>query len=241
MDVKAGSGAFTPAAAQARELALSLVRTARGAGLPTVALITDMGRVLGRTAGNALEVQEALALLRGEPVDAETTRLRDLTLALAAELLCLGGLHGDPASGRAAAERALAGGAAAERFARMVARLGGPADVLHDPRLPVAPVRRAVPAPRAGFVGAIDVRALGLAVVALGGGRSRPGVAVDPRVGLAAVLAPGAQVQAGDPLALVHAASVADAESAVRAVAAAMPVADAPPAVVPLLLDTVRG
>lgn len=240
MDVKAGSGAFTPTLAQARELALSLVRTARGAGLPTVALVTDMGRVLGRTAGNALEVQEALALLRGEAGDAECTRLRELTLALAAELLCLGGLHATVAGAHAAAARALSSGAAAERFARMVSCLGGPADVLRDAQLPVAPVQRAVAAPRAGVVAAIDVRALGLAVVALGGGRSRPGAAVDPRVGLAAVLAPGAGVQAGDALAIVHAASAADADAAVRAVAAAMPVGDELTAAAPWLLATVR-
>jgi thymidine phosphorylase len=244
MDVKVGRGAFLPTLAQARELATSLVRTARGAGLPTVALITDMNRVLGRTAGNALEVQEALALLRGDAdavADAELTRLRELTLALAAELLHLGGLHADTAAARAAATQALTSGAAAERFARMVAGLGGPRDVLRNPGLPRAPVQRKVPAPRAGFVGTIDVRALGWAVVALGGGRRRPGDTLDPRVGLAAVLAPGAAVQAGDALAWVHAASAADAEDALRAVTAALPVGDHPPPTDPLLLTRVGG
>ena len=244
MDVKLGSGAFLPTLTQARELATSLVNTARGAGLPTVALITDMSRVLGRTAGNALEVQEALALLRDDAsvgADAEIARLRELTLALAAELLCLGGLYADLTGAHAAAAQALASGAAAERFARMVAGLGGPRDVLRDAGLPVAPVQRAVPAPRPGWVGDIDVRALGLAVVALGGGRRRPGETVDPRVGLAAVLAPGAAVQAGQPLALVHAANTAAAEVAVRSVTAAMPVVDAPGTETPLVLDTLRG
>jgi len=244
LDVKVGSGAFTPTLARGRELATSLVRTAQGAGLPAVALLTDMNRVLGRTAGNALEVQEALALLRGDAAaatDAEIARLRELTLVLAAELLHLGGCHDSLAAARAAAEAALAGGAAAERFARMVARLGGPSDVLRDAWLPVAPVQCAVPAPRAGFVAAVDGRALGLTVVALGGGRSRPGAAIDPRVGLAALLAPGAVVQTGDALAVVHAASAADAEAAVRAVTAAMPVADERPPDAPLRLDTLRG
>jgi thymidine phosphorylase len=244
MDVKVGSGAFLPTLAQAHELAASLVRTACGAGLPTVALITDMNRVLGRTAGNALEVQEALALLRGDAdavADAELTRLRELTLVLAAELLHLGGLHVDTAAARAAATQALTSGAAAERFARMVAGLGGPGDVLRNPGLPRAPVQRTVPAPRAGFVGTIDVRALGWAVVALGGGRRRPGDTLDPRVGLAAVLAPGAAVQAGDALAWVHAASAADAEDALRAVTAALPVGDHPPPTDPLLLAHVGG
>jgi len=244
LDVKVGSGAFAPTLAQGRALAASLVRTAQGTGLPALALLTDMNRVLGRTAGNALEVREVLALLRGDAAaaaDTEIGRLRELTLALAAELLFLGGCHDSAPAARAAAEAALTGGAAADRLARMVARLGGPADVLRDPQLPAAPVQRAVPAPRAGCLGAIDVRALGLAVVALGGGRSRPGAAVDPRVGLSAVLAPGAAVRAGDPLAVVHAGSPADAELAVHAVAAAMPVADARPPQTPLLLDIVRG
>jgi len=244
MDVKVGRGAFLPTRAQAQELAASLVQTARGAGLPTVAWVTDMNRVLGRTAGNALEVQEALALLRGDTgagADDEIARLRELTLTLAAELLHLGGLFSDLAAAHAAAAQALASGAAAERFARMVAALGGPADVLRNPCLPEAPVQRAVPAPRPGFVGAVDVRALGLVVVALGGGRSHPGAAVDPRVGLAAVLAPGAAVQAGDALAWVHAASAADAEDALRAVTAAFPVVDRPAPTDPLLLDRVRG
>jgi thymidine phosphorylase len=244
LDVKVGSGAFAPTPAQGRELAGSLVRTAQGAGLPAVALLTDMSRVLGRTAGNALEVREVLALLRGEAAaaaDAEIARLRELTLVLAAELLRLGGCHDSIAAARAAAEAALVGGAAADRFARMVALLGGPADVLRDPQLPAAPVQRPVPARRAGCIGAIDVRALGLVVVGLGGGRSRPGAAVDPRVGLAGVLAPGTAVDAGDPLAVVHAATVADAEAALRAVTAAMPVADERPPQMPLLLDTLGG
>jgi thymidine phosphorylase len=242
LDVKVGSGAFAPTLAQGRELAASLVRTAQGAGLPAVALLTDMNRVLGRTAGNALEVQEALAVLRGDAAaagDTECLRLRQLTLLLAAGLLMIGGLHTDAAAAQAAAEQALESGAAAERFARMVARLGGPADVWRDARLPVAPVQRPVPAPRAGFVAAVDARALGLVVVALGGGRSRPGAAVDPRVGLSAVLAPGAGVHAGDALAVVHAASAADADAAARAVVAAMPVADERPPAALLLLDTV--
>jgi thymidine phosphorylase len=150
LDVKCGSGAFstTPAAAQA--LADSLVHTARGAGLPAVALLTDMGRVLGRTAGNALEVQESLDVLQGAGcgpgADPERARLRDLTLALAAEGLHLAGLHTSLAAAHAAAVRALDSGAAAERFARMVAAQGGPADVLRQASLPVAPVQRPVPA-----------------------------------------------------------------------------------------------
>src|SRR5918995_1413513 len=129
LDVKFGSGAFLPAREDAEELARALVEVAGGAGLPTVALLTDMDEVLGTTAGNAVEVREAIDYLTGtrEP------RLHEVTLALAASLLEQGGLAED---GRAPAQKALESGAAAERFAAMVAALGGPADFVERPELP---------------------------------------------------------------------------------------------------------
>ena len=238
LDVKVGSGAFTPTLAQARELALSLVRTAAGAGLPARALITDMNAVLGHNAGNALEVQEAIAFLKNEPGCA---RQRSITRALCAELLHLGGLSPSLEAAGDLAERALTSGAAAERFARMVALLGGPRDVLRDASLAVAPVQRAVPALRAGCVWAIDVRALGLVVVGLGGGRRRTGDAVDPRVGLAQVLAPGAAVVTGQPLAFVHAADAAAAEAAVAVVQRAFTLGDAAPEPQALIRETLSA
>ena len=219
LDVKVGSGAFMATMEQAQALAHSLVRTSCDAGLPARALITDMNAVLGHTAGNALEVAEAIAFLRGDTLD---PRQRELTLALCAELLHLGGLAASFEDALAQAERALVSGAAAERFARMVAALGGPRDVLHTPGLLPAPV--VVPvvvpmdAPQEGYVGPPDVRALGLVVVQLGGGRVRAGEAVDPRVGLSQLLPPGTRVARGDPLALVHAADAASAAAAVQAV-----------------------
>jgi thymidine phosphorylase len=241
MDVKCGRGAFCQTPEAARTLARTLVDVAGGAGLPTVALVTDMDAVLGRAAGNALEVAEALAVLRGERRDdAALARLRELCLRLAAEALVLGGLaRGATAAYRLAASR-LDGGVAAERFARLVAAQGGPADVLSSAGLPAAPVCRPVPAPRAGVVGEIDVRALGLAVVELGGGRRRPGDGVDPRVGLDAVCGPGEPVDVGQPLAWVHAADADAAAQAVRAVQAAVPVGEAPPPPRPLLREAVR-
>jgi thymidine phosphorylase len=236
LDVKTGSGALMVDRPRARELASTLVRVARGAGLKSRALITDMDQVLGTTAGNALEVREAIDFLTGR---AREPRLLEVTLALSAELLCLGGLARDIASARGRAERALAGGEAAERFARMVALQGGPADVLHRPHLPAAPVVVDAPAPRAGRVVVIDVRALGLAVVTLGGGRSRPGTDVDPRVGLDAVLPLGAEVAAGQPLARVHAADAAAAHAAVRAVQAAMRIGDEALAGSPVVAEVV--
>ncbi len=223
LDVKVGSGAFMPTLDAARTLAHSLVDVSVAAGLPARALITDMNQVLGFTAGNALEVQETLDYLRGT---AREPRLHALTLALAAQMLHLGGLARSLEAGRAQAQAALDSGAAAEGFARMVALLGGPADVFSDAGLITAPVRLDVPAPHAGVLGAADVRALGLAVVALGGGRQRPGERIDPRVGLSHLLPLGRAVQAGEPLARVHAASMDAAQQAVAAVLAAFTVAE---------------
>lgn len=240
MDVKLGSGAFCTTRAMAEALARSLVDVACGAGLPTVALITDMDQVLGRTAGNALEVAEAMAVLGDGPLDAQTTRLRSLCLTLAAELLALGGVCADVPTARARAEAALAGGAAAEHFARMVAAQGGPADVWRSAGLPVAPVQRPVPAPRDGVVVSVNGRALGLVVLGLGGGRRQPGDTIDPRVGLAGVCAPGEAVMAGQPLAWVHAADAASAEAAVHAVLQASPVSDEAPPSSPLVHAKLR-
>lgn len=238
LDVKVGSGAVMREPQRARALAGSLVEVAQGAGLPARALLTDMDQVLGRTAGNALEVREAIGFLTG--TDREP-RLLECTLALAAELLHLGGLAPDRTAARTAAARALDSGAAAERFARMVAALGGPRDALGDARLPVAPVVRPVPAPQAGFVAAQDARALGMAVVALGGGRRRGGDAVDPRVGLDAVRALGTRVAHGEPLAFVHAADEAAAAQAVVEVLAAVRIDASPPEDAPVVHGCVEG
>ncbi len=226
LDVKLGSGAFTPTLDEARALAHSLVRVARSAGLPARALITDMNQVLGSSAGNALEVAEALRFLTGSERE---PRLLEVTLALAAQMLQLGGLATSVDAARDAAARALDSGAAAERFARMVTGLGGPRDVLDAPGRadwPAAPLVRDVPAPRAGVLVDCDTRAIGLALVALGGGRRRPGDRIDPRVGIDRVLPLGRQVTAGEPLARVHAASAADAAATLPALAAAWRIAD---------------
>ncbi|MES2718152.1 MAG: thymidine phosphorylase [Pseudomonadota bacterium] len=234
MDVKLGNGAFMTDLGEARTLAQSLVAVAAGAGLPCRALITDMDQVLGRTAGNALEVRESLAFLRGST---QEPRLLALTLALAAQMLHGAGLATTLADGQARADAALASGRAAEHFARMVAGLGGPADVLADDGLPSAPVVLPVLAPRHGVLAAMDTRALGLAVVALGGGRRLASDAVDPRVGLSEVLPLGQAVRAGDPLLLVHAATADAAAVARSAVLAAITLADAAPAPGPVVIE----
>ncbi len=232
MDVKVGSGAFMPTMEGARELAEAIVEVAQGNGLPTSALITDMDRVLGRTAGNAVEVLESVSGLT-DPASLDP-RLREVTLALSAELLVLGGVEG----GGDAAERALDSGAAAERFAAMVAELGGPIDFLEAParHLRTAAVTAEVLPASPGFVSRVDVRAVGLAVVALGGGRTRETDPVDHAVGLTDVAAPGEAVGPGErPLAVVHAADADAADRAADAIRAAYTIGDPPPQAPPVL------
>jgi thymidine phosphorylase len=239
MDVKVGSGAFMPTREDADELARAIVEVAQGNGLPTSALLTDMNEVLGRTAGNAVEVRESIDHLTGAASD---PRLREVTLALSAELLRLGGLHPDEGSARAAAERALDDGGAAERFAAMVVELGGPADLLERPddHLPSAPVALAAEPAEAGTVSAVDVRAVGLAVVGLGGGRMRETDEIDHAVGLTDVAAIGEQVgPGGKPLALVHARTEDEARRAATALREAYTLGDAPTPE-PLVLDVLR-
>jgi thymidine phosphorylase len=241
MDVKVGSGAFMPRLEDARELAGAIVEVARGNGLPTSALITDMDRVLGRTGGNAVEVLESVSALT-DPASLDA-RLREVTLALCAELLVLGGVETEAAAARTSAERALDGGAAAERFAAMVAELGGPLDFLEAPAkyLPTAAVRVEVEPASPGVVSRVDVRAVGLAVVALGGGRVRETDPVDHAVGLTEVAAPGERVGPGErPLAVVHAGSSEAAEHAADAVRDAYVIGEAardeaPPTVLEVL------
>lgn len=230
LDIKTGSGAQTPDVAAAEALARRMQAVAEGSGLQLAVMFSDMGQVLGAAAGNALEVRGVLDLLAGHP---HCPRLRALVLAQAARLLQLGGIAQDEADALCRAERALASGAAAERFARMVAALGGPADVFAH-ALPQAPVQRAVAAQAAGFVAAIDVRALGEAVVDLGGGRRRPDAAIDPTVGLEEVVGRGQWLDAGASLAIVHARSEADAERAAAQLRAAFTLAEVPPAQAPL-------
>jgi len=226
MDVKVGSGALLPSPAAAAELAESLLAVGSAAGLPMIALLTDMSQALGADVGNALEIREAIDVLTGRRRE---PRLLAVTLGLASELLVLGGLAGDDAAARAALLRALDSGAAAERFARMVAALGGPADLVEraDHHLAIAPIQCPVAPARSGVVTAIDARALGLALVELGGGRRGADDVIDPAVGLADVRGVGDAVSKERPLAVVHARTVVSADIAMAAVRRAMVVGDA--------------
>jgi thymidine phosphorylase len=235
MDVKVGSGAFLPSAEAASELARSIVEVARGNGLPTSALLTDMDRVLGRSAGNAVEVRESIEHLTGAARD---ERLLEVTLSLSAEMLRLGGVEPGEDAARATAQRALASGAAAERFAAMVRELGGPSNLVDAPgdHLRAAPVTVPAEPLEAGTVASVDVRAVGLAVVALGGGRTRETDPVDHAVGLTEVAAPGEAVEPdGRPLALVHAADTEAAGRAADSLRAAFTLGDPRPAPPPII------
>ena len=228
MDVKVGNGAFMEDMAAARELAGSIVSVAKGAGLATRALITDMNQVLGTNVGHALEMLEAIDFLKGE---AREPRLLEVTLALAAEMLCTVGVEKDSELARSRAKAALESGAAAEIFAGMVAALGGPKSLLEQTRshFEPAPLVGEVGAPRGGFITTMDTRAIGLALIGLGGGRTRVSDAIDYRVGFSALRGLGEQVGPGKPLCLLHAASQSSFERAANAIRAAVRIGDEAP------------
>jgi thymidine phosphorylase len=227
MDVKVGSGAFMTTIDHARGLATELVTVAEGAGLPCRALLTDMNQCLSRTAGNALEVREAIDVLTGKNTE---PRLVAVTLALAADLIQLGGLATTKEDAMDRAESALNDGRAADCFQQMVAALGGPGDLLEKPErhLAVAPVKRPVALDEGGFITEIDTRLLGLAIIQLGGGRTRPEDEIDHAVGLSEIQGLGAEVGTARPFALVHANSDDAADQAVRRIRTAIKIAPHP-------------
>ena len=210
LDVKTGNGAFLTEPEQAASLARSLVSGANGAGCKTSALLTDMSEPLARAAGNALETASAVDLLSGRGDDA---RLRAVTLALGGALLELGGLAANSEEGEARIVSVLEDGRAAECFGRMVCALGGPTDFMDNPDayLPSSPCQFDLAAKSGGVVSQIKTRALGLAVVHLGGGRLRQDDELDLSVGLDRIAEIGQTVEPGDPLLRIHAK---DAESA---------------------------
>jgi len=240
MDIKFGSGAFAAELDEAKRLAVEICRVARAAGVPCNALITDMDQPLAWSAGNALEVKEAVAFLRGE---ARHARLQEVVLDLSAELLCLGGLSESPDAGKAIALGALDSGRAAERFAAMVHGQGGPARLLEEAHasLPSARVVGPVFPHDSGYVTRIDTRAIGLAVVQLGGGRRHAGDTIDPAVGLSELKSVGQYVGTQEPLAIVHATSDGAWENGAAAVRSAMALGAGPPATGRVVHTRVKG
>ncbi len=238
LDVKTGTGAFMARREDARALARALVEVANGAGCRTSALITDMNEPLASAAGNALEMANAARFLRMDAIDA---RLWDVTVALGAEILAQAGLADTPEAGAEAMRAAFESGRAAERFERMVAALGGPSNFLEDfeAHLRAAPEVGDVLANDTGFVTAIDTRALGLAVVELGGGRRRASDAIDHSVGLDNLAGLGLAVEPGTPLARIHAADAAGLEAATARVRAAYSLGPEAPDDNPLIVERI--
>jgi pyrimidine-nucleoside phosphorylase len=209
IDIKRGSGAFLTSFEQEVELAKEMIDLGESHGCPVVALFTAMDRPLGRACGNALEVEEALATLKGEgPED-----LVEVTIALSAEMLVLSGLARDHESARAELKDALSSGKAADQFRRIIERQGGNPNVLDDPALlPQAKECELVPATRRGFVQRVEPRAIGRGIIALGGGRTTMTDTVDPAVGFVITVKPGDFVEAGEPLASIFARDKAGVE-----------------------------
>lgn len=216
MDVKFGTGAFMQDYADATALARSIVSVANGAGLKCTALMTDMNQVLGRSAGNAVEVREAVQYLRNEHID---PRLYEVTMNLCAELLVIGGLATNRAAGLAQCAAVLESGKAAEYFDQMVAALGGPNDFInqYEQHLTLASHVRDVFAETDGIVTGVDTRAIGLAVIELGGGRRLVTDKIDHAVGLDSIAGIGAAVgPKAAPLARIYARDANTADRAER-------------------------
>lgn len=201
-DVKVGRGAFMKTKRQAEELARTLVRVTRRAQKRAVAVLTDMSHPIGNTIGNALEVREAIDVLKG----GGTQDTRELTLALSARMLLAANVVRSSKLARRQLEQALDSGRAFERFLRMVSAHGGDTRAVENPqKLPRAPRRQAVRAKAAGFVGKVDPLELGWVAMALGAGRQRTFDRIDPRVGIELTVKLGDSVAIGQTLAWVHA------------------------------------
>jgi pyrimidine-nucleoside phosphorylase len=201
LDVKTGKGAFMKTEADSRRLAESLVAIGTASGVRTEAIITRMDAPLGRAVGNALEVIESLEVLNGRgPAD-----LVDLSVALAARMLMLGRVADDPGDAERKVRDAIASGAGLERFRRIIEQQGGDPHVVEDyGRLPAAPERDVVTAPRTGFLASLDAELIGRASVLLGAGRDRVDDLIDPAVGIMVVAKPGAELREGDAVLELH-------------------------------------
>lgn len=238
MDVKVGTGAFMETQERAHEMANSIIATAAKAGLKTHALITDMNEALGATAGNALEIAESVRYLRNEYRE---PRLDDVVMSLCAEMIVVGGLDDDRDAARTRCETAVTSGRAAEIFGEMTAALGGPNDFIenYDNYLAKANVIRPVFA--TGIVSEVDTRALGNAIIQLGGGRREVGEALDLSVGFSDFSPVGTKLDTERPLAVIHAASERDADVAAQNLLAACKTSDVEPAERPVIYEILTG
>lgn len=238
LDVKCGAGAFMKRREDAQVLAETLVAIGRGAGRRVSALITAMDQPLGRAAGNALEIAESVAVLKGDgPPDVVA-----LTVALGGEMLVAAGLCADRGEGMRVIQRKLDSGEGLEVFAKMVAAHGGDARIVEEPgRMRAAGAILDAPAERAGHVVGVDADAIGRIVLLLGGGRRQSADAIDHAVGVDALVKVGDHVAAGHPLMRIHARSLDEARGVLEAARAAVTLADAASPPAPLILDDLHG
>ncbi len=239
LDVKVGNGALISQPDEAKRLARSLVNGANGAGCKTSARLTDMEQPLARAAGNSLEIYNAIEFLTGSKKD---SRLREVTLSLGGELLYLGGLVKDCRDGEIKIERALSNGQAIERFAQMISALGGPEDLIEDCRkhLPEASYIFDLIAVESGYVSKIDVRAIGQAVIELGGGRKQQDDTLDLSVGLDQIIELGTAIQSGDILCRIHSKNEKSADSVSKNLLSAFTVSNSKPIVPPVLGELIN-
>jgi pyrimidine-nucleoside phosphorylase len=238
LDVKYGDGAFMKTEADARRLAQSLVDTGERAGVRTEALLTNMDAPLGRAVGNALEIVESIETLKGRgPADLES-----LSVEFAARMLVLSGIDRNLDAATARVRQALTSGAAADKLREIIHNQGGDAAVLDDyGKLPTAPDRATMTAPRDGYVAAMRAEAVGRAAVGLGAGRDTLDATIDPAVGLVVVAPVGTAVQRGDPIVDIHHRGGRGLDEARHLLDSAIVIADAAPAARPLVLDRIQG
>jgi len=227
LDVKFGRGAFMKTEEQARELAHALVQVGRAGGKKVRALLTAMDQPLGRTVGNALEVEESIACLRGEgPAD-----LMEVTFALGAQMLLLGGKAGDVVEAEAKLQAVIADGSAVEKFREIVVAQGGDGRVVDEPdRLPQASQKVILPAPATGIIADVDAMQVALATLRLGAGRAKAEDRIDPGVGVSGLVKIGEPIEAGAALCTIHASDASSAQVAVEMLGKAIRVGnEAPP------------
>lgn len=238
LDVKVGSGAFMQNVEKAKELARSLVSVANGTGCRTSALLTDMNQSLASSAGNALEVKSALAILKNEPGE---ERLLEVTLALGSNLLVNTEIFSDEDTARESLEESLSSGKAAEIFGRMITALGGPIDFVEksDEYLPVAENILDFPSPSSGYFKSVNGRVLGQAVIELGGGRKQAEDKLDLAVGLDQFIRIGKNVEQGDPILRIHSSNDRDMERAKNLLSEAFQFSENPVESNPLILESI--